>query len=308
MMIVSISRRTDIPALYTPWLMNRLREGFVLVPNPRNPHKLSRIQLNPDTVDCMAFWSKNPSPMLAHLQELEDWGVPLYFTFTLTPYGPELEPRIPSKKQLLDTFRQLSDALGPERVDWRYDPIIVDPDHPLSYHLERFAEYCAALAPCTSRCILSFVDDYTYLPRRFSPMQPFQIREIAAGFSRIAAPYGLPLFTCCEEADLSSFGIRHGACIDPLKIQRLLGSPIPFRKDPGQREHCGCIPSVDIGTYDTCTAGCAYCYATHRIQTAFVRAGAHNPASPLLTGWPEEGQEITERSMPSLVYRQLRFD
>jgi hypothetical protein len=305
--IISISRRTDIPALYTPWLMNRLREGYALVPHPRNPKKLSRVQLSPDVVDCFVFWSKNPGPLMEHLRELEVWGTPFYFTFTLTPYGNELEPGLPPKEKLLDTFQRLSEAVGPHRVDWRYDPVVLDPAHPVSYHLDRFSEYSEKLHSYTTRCIFSFLDPYAHLHGRFLPPNPEQMRQIAAGFSHIAASFRLPLLTCCEKVDLSPWGIRHGACIDPQKIQELLGRPVRTKKDAGQRESCGCAQSVDIGTYDTCTAGCAYCYATHRPSYALVRAKAHNAASPLLTGWPEQDQQITDRDMRSLVSEQLRL-
>lgn len=306
-MIISVSRRTDIPALYAPWLMNRLREGYVLVPHPRNSKRLSRVRLSPEVVDCFVFWSKNPSPLMEHLGELEAWGVSFYFTFTLTPYGHELEPGLPPKEKLLDTFRRLSEALGPRRVDWRYDPIVLDPAHPVSYHLERFAEYSEKLHMHTTRCILSFLDPYAHLHGRFLPPNPEQIRQIASGFSKIAGSYGLPLFTCCEMADLSPWGIKHGACIDPGKIEELLGCSLKAPKDTGQREHCGCIQSVDIGVYDTCTAGCAYCYATRRPSAALAGAKVHDPASPMLTGWPQQDQSITDREMRSLASEQLQF-
>ena len=110
-MIVSASRRTDIPALYSDWLMNRLDEGFVLIPNPRNPNRLSRVALSPETVDCFVFWTKNPAPMLDRLDRFDAFGFPYYFQFTLTPYGRDIEPGLPDKNELIRTFSELSDRI-----------------------------------------------------------------------------------------------------------------------------------------------------------------------------------------------------
>ena len=157
-MILSVSRRTDIPAYYSAWFLNRLAEGFVLVPNPHNPRQLSRIPLSPETVDCIVFWTKNPAPMLDALPRIEAAGYPFYFQFTLTPYGPRTEPGLPPKEELVRAFWALSRRLGPKRVVWRYDPVMVDGRYPTAWHLERFEALCNALEGAAERCVFSFVD------------------------------------------------------------------------------------------------------------------------------------------------------
>lgn len=304
-MIVSASRRTDIPAWYSGWLMNRLREGFVLIPNPYDAGRLGRAALSPENVDCLVFWTKNPAPMLEKLGEVERMGYQFYFQFTLTPYGPELEPRLPPKRELVRTFWELSRRLSPGRMVWRYDPVLVDALHPAAWHREQFRELCGALHGAACRCVFSYIDPYARLKGRFRAPNEKEMLAVAEGFAREAARYGLPLFTCAEEIDLSRFGIGHSACVDGELIEKLAGCPLRTAKDPGQRPACGCAASVDIGAYDTCPGGCAYCYATTSAKRAAARAAAHDPASPLLTGRPTGSERITDRTSPSQKILQM---
>ena len=301
-MIVSASRRTDIPALYADWLMNRLVESFALVSNPYRPGQLSRVALTPETVDCLVLWSKDPAPMLPKLDRLEEMGYPYYFQFTLTPYGPEVEPGLPEKAVLLETFRKLARRCGPERVVWRYDPVLLDEDHTIPWHIEAFAQMCRALEGSTRRCVFSFVDRYR--GSRFRTLTAEEMEEIGGAFARIAEGHSLPLYTCAETIDLSAYGVGHSACIDGQLIGSLLGCPIGGKKDKNQRAACGCLESVDLGAYDTCIHGCAYCYGTSGQRRAQTRHQAHDPRSPLLTGWPSGDERIVERAMPSLKQSQ----
>ncbi len=300
-MIVSASRRTDIPSFYSEWMLNRLREGFVLVPGVRSPKKLGRAHLSPETTDCIVFWTKDPAPMMPRLNEIRNMGYRFYFEFTLNPYGddPEgktLEPGLPPVAGRVDTFRRLADDLGPERVDWRYDPVIVNDRFPPSYHADRFGELCAALSGHTERCVVSFLDVYAHIGKRFSGMTEAQMRAIARCFPAIAREYRLPLFTCAEEVELTDCGIGHGACIDREKIGRIVGSALALSKDRSQRPACNCVESLDVGIYDTCPRGCAYCYATTSAATVGRRNAAHDPTSPMLTGRPTGGETIVDRT------------
>lgn len=304
-MIVSASRRTDIPAYYSQWLMGRLREGYVLISNPRDARRLGRAELSPDHVDCLVFWTKNPAPMLDRLPEIEKMGYRFYFQFTLTPYGPEVERNLPPKREIIRTFRELSRRIGPERVVWRCDPVMVTEEFPVAWHLERFRELCGTLHDAACRCVFSFIDPYPHIGKRLRAMSREEMLAVSEGFSRIAAGYRLPLFTCAEEIDLSRFSIGHSACIDRELIERLIGCPIRARKDPGQRPACSCIESVDIGAYDTCPNGCAYCYATTSPKTVRDRVRVHDPKSPLLTGTPRGDEIITDRTAPSQKIYQL---
>ncbi len=305
-MILSVSRRTDIPAFYADWWYRRVDEGFVLVPDPYDPQHISRVTLSPSAVDCIVFWSKDPAPMLPRLSELDARGYLYYFTFTITGWGNALEPGAPDTAAAIDTFRTLSGLLGPARVDWRFDPILLGGERTPERVAKQFARLCAQLAPLTTRCILSFADPYAHLDKSLPrPPDDGQIRDTAALLAPVAKRYGLPLFTCAERADLSSFGIQKGACIDPDKISRLLGCALEAVKDPGQRKACGCVQSVDVGVYDTCPGGCRYCYATPHPAAAARRCQAHDPAAPMLTGWPRGDEKITDRPMPPLSGGQL---
>lgn len=304
-MIVSASRRTDIPRYYAPWLINRLRAGYALAADPYDARHLTRVGLRPSDVDLLVLWTKDPRPLLARLGELDDFGIPYYFQYTITTLGPDLEPAAPDMATAVGAFLRLSRRLGPERVDWRFDPVLIDEAHPLSQTVQRFCALADALRGATARCILSFCDPYG--GRKARPMGEETIRTAARALGEAAAARGLPLFACAEPYDLRPFGILPGACIDAQKAARILASEVAAKKDAGQRPACRCLPSVDIGAYDTCPAGCAYCYATHSARRARERCAAHDPNSPLLTGWPRGDERVTERAMPSIQIAQTRL-
>ncbi len=137
-MIVSASRRTDIPSFYGKWFVNRLKEGYVLIQNPYNNNRYSKAYLTVSDVDIIVFWTKNPIPFLKYLPEIERMGYSYYFEFTLTPYGKETERNLPDKEVLMDAFIKLAKKLGRHRVVWRYDPIIIDDNYTIEYHTKRF--------------------------------------------------------------------------------------------------------------------------------------------------------------------------
>ncbi len=285
-MIISASRRTDIPACYADWFFRRLKEGYVCVSNPFNPRSISRISLSPDVVDAIVFWTKNPIPMLAHLDELSAY--PCLFQFTLTPYGRDLENGLPDKKtDLLRAFRALSKAAGPERVIWRYDPILFTEVYTPQWHLSTFSRYAAALSGCTQRVIISFVDLYAKTQRNMRGIALTQLSEdellsFAAGLCACAHAQGMQVQTCAEEIDLSASGIPHGACIDGVLLERIVGAPLRVPRHDGQRNACLCAESVDIGIYDTCTNGCRYCYANASAAAIAAHRKAYDPDSPIL--------------------------
>ncbi|MDR0401147.1 MAG: DUF1848 domain-containing protein [Treponema sp.] len=265
-MIISASRRTDIPAFQGGWFMDCLRSGEVFVKNPMNGTQVSRIDLSPEAVDCFVFWTKNPAPFLPFLDELDSRGYRYYFQFTLTPYDRDLEPRVPEKAALLDTFCRLSERIGRERVLWRYDPIMLNSRYGALYHGEQFEQFCRALAGRTEKCVISFIDSYGFLKKTFAGLgiQELTADEIA-GIAELLGPlaekYGLALASCCEKADLARYNIGRNRCVDAELINRVFGLNVSRRKDPGQRTCCGCVVSRDIGSYHTCLHGCRYCYA-----------------------------------------------
>lgn len=298
-MIISASRRSDIPCYYSEWLLNRLQEGYVLVPNPRNANRLSRVELSPQNVDCIVFWTKNPAPMLSRLSRVDEMGYPYYFEFTVTAYGRETEPNLPEKQAVIDTFKRLSDQIGPDRVDWRFDPILKEEEFSASRIGAQYENLCRQLRDYTERCIISFVDEYYHTRNRTKTLNRNEMLEAAGMISDIGSQYGLPVVSCAEEIDLSSLGIEHASCIDRSKVERLVGSLIKLKKDAGQRPACGCIESVDIGAYDTCGNGCTYCYAVTGEKVLKRKMGQHDPNSPLMTGFPKGTELITERTNKS---------
>ena len=306
-MIISASRRTDIPAFYADWFFRRLGEGFVCTRNPMNHHQISRIALTPQTVDGIVFWTKNPTPMLNRLSLLQDY--PHYFQFTLTPYGKDLEPGVPSKQDvIIPVFRQLSRLLGPERVIWRYDPIVLTPTYTLEYHVQYFEALAKRLSGYTHVCTISFVDSYRHLQKQgFLPLGEREMLALAEPFAEIGRKYDLTLQTCAESVDLSQFGIAHGSCIDGRLLEALIGQSLDLTKDNNQRQECSCMTSIDIGMYDSCGHGCLYCYANHSAGAVQRNIHSHDPHSPLLYGVIGQEDVVKDREIFSCKRSQLQL-
>lgn len=304
-MIISASRRTDIPALYPKWMLNRLREGEALFKYPRNPGRLGRVCLSPETVDCIVFWTKNPLPMLERLDELDALRYSYYFTYTITPYS-DMEPGLPPIEKRVETFLRLSDRLGKKRVDWRMDPLIVDGLHDVDWNIDRFGRLCEKLAGATERCIMNPVRHYKHLGGKFSKLDENAQARAARGILDIAATQGLALYNCAGKFP-DGPEIGRCACIDAKKIGEITGRPLRAVKDPGQPKSCHCAVSIDIGEYDSCTGGCAYCYANRTAARAADNFKQHDPDSPLLIGRPLGNEIITDRTAPSLAEEQLSF-
>ena len=264
-MIISASRRTDIPAFYSPWFFNRIKEGYVLVPNPFNSKMISKVSLNPAVIDCIVFWTKNPAPMIEKLDKLEDYKY--YFQFTLNPYGEKLENNLPSVAKRIDIFKRLSDKIGREKVIWRYDPILTNEEFNVSFHKEAFARIADGLKDHTEKCMLGFIDHYQHIRTavgqfNIKPLAKEEIEEIAVSFRQTMDAYPtLQLDTCTSKVDLRHLNIPAGLCVDKKLIERITGYPILAKKDKNQRNICNCIESIDIGTYESCLNGCIYCYA-----------------------------------------------
>ena len=304
-MILSVSRRTDIPACYLEWFMRRLQEGFVLVRNPMNPRQVSRIALSPDTVDCIVFWTKNPLPLMPHLPQVEAMGYPYLLQMTLTGYGADVETALPPVEERIAAMQALAGRIGAERLVWRYDPILLSERYSPEWLAENFARLAEALAGCTHRCVISFLDLYPKIRSRLQACgarccTEADMRRLAASFAETAARRGLTLQTCSERVDLTEFGVVHGACIDGDVISRIVGQPLQTRRDANQRSACGCVASIDIGEYDTCRNGCLYCYANHGDAVVTRQAALHDPESPLLVGALTPQDRVTERKVASL--------
>lgn len=301
-MIISASRRTDLPAHYFPWLVNRLRAGFALVRNPMNPRQVSRVDLRPEAVDGLVLWTKDPRPMLNRLDALD--GYAWYVQFTLTPYGRDVEPGLPDKEGVLEpAFMELSRRIGPERVIWRYDPVLLTGRYTREFHLRAFSGMAKRLAPYTKRCVISFLDYYKCMGKAAVELgvdwpSPAGQEGLARELAGIAESVGLQMEACAEPLDLEPYGIRRGHCIDAGLLERISGRPLVVGPDKNQRPRCGCAQSVDIGAYSCCPNGCRYCYANHSPAALKRNMAAHDPDSPLLIGQLGPEDKVTERKLP----------
>lgn len=310
-MLLSVSRRTDIPAYYADWFFARLREGFVLVRNPVNPHSVARVSLLPEVIDGIVFWTKNPVPMLDRLDALS--GYPYYFQFTLTSYGTDIEPGIPGKgRVLLPAFQRLSDKIGPDRVIWRYDPILLNPAYTAAYHEKTFDRMARRLQGYTDTCVLSFIDDYKSTARnaqalRLSPLPEATMRRLAASLSGIARGYGIAVNACAEALDLTAEGVVRAACVDAARMTRISGQALRAGRDKNQRPACGCSASIDLGAYNTCPGGCLYCYANYDDRKIPRQTALHDPAGPLLFGTVGPEDTVYERAVASCADPQQRL-
>ncbi len=286
-MIISVSRRTDIPALYGDWFIKRLRSGEVLVRNPFNRKQISRIPLNHEEVECIVFWTKDPGDFIKHLDEIDRMGFKYYFLFTLNPYDKTIEKNIDFKKSIIRTFKELSDRIGRERVLWRYDPIIVTDKMDIEYHKKWFAYLTDELKDYTECCIISFLDEYKKIKNNIRslgiiPPDSEWIDDFCSFAGNLCREKGLRINTCAQSEDLRKFGIGKSSCIDAGLIKRIIGNRIISRKAASIRGECRCVESRDIGAYNTCINGCIYCYANSSSNKSSFNNLKYDTESPLL--------------------------
>ena len=273
-MIISVSRRTDIPAFYSSWFMERIREGNVLVKNPFNSSQAKTVSLRPEEVDALVFWTRNAEPLMKHLKELDDRGYNYIFLYTITGYGTPLEKKSPPLEKALESFKKLSHEIGPEKIFWRFDPIIYASGKGEEWIASCFNNIACALRNETQRVIVSFLDFYPKVVKRLKTVekecgfkiidlthQNTMVGKIATTLAELATTNSMEIFSCAEKKELASFGIQPGSCIDGKALNRLFGTKITIEKDKSQRPQCRCTTSQDIGEYRTCRHGCVYCYA-----------------------------------------------
>lgn len=308
-MILSASRRTDIPNYYSEWFLNRIKERYLYVRNPMNIHQVSKIDISPEIVDCIVFWTKNPEPMLDKLEQLKDYKY--YFQFTLTGYGKDMEPALPHKKdKMIPIFQRLSEMIGKEKVIWRYDPIVITETYSEEYHLKAFQEIASSLNGYCKRVVISFVDLYAKTKKNMKDIQTIDKKQsklitFSKKLAEIAISNGMEIETCAELIDLSSCGIKHSSCIDKNLIEKIIGCPIKVEKDKNQREECGCVESVEIGTYNSCLNGCKYCYANYSEEKVKASRALYDVHSPILCSKITEEDKIRERDVKSIREGQI---
>ncbi len=289
MRVISASRRTDIPAFYSEWFMNRIRGGYCHWMNPYTS-QVFKMSLKPEDVIAIAFWTRNAAPMLPHLDELNERGYRYYFMVTVLGYSRPLESHNPGLDTALRTFQELSKRVGPDRVFWRYDPIVISDVTPPEYHLQRFQTIAQRLKGYTNRCIYSFLDMYGKTSRNLSAINNVNVYtlEDEARYSLvkqmldIAYMQDMQLQTCCEEDYQAVPELVRGRCVDIDVLRKLTGDSELGLPDRPTRKLCGCVASTDIGMYDTCLFGCRYCYATNSRDNARQRHLQHDPQDSIL--------------------------
>ena len=272
-MIISASRRTDIPAFYSKWFIDCIHKGSCAVVNPFNPNQIREVSLLPNDVDAIVFWTRYPKPLMHYLNELSDRGYTYIFLFTITGYPKWLEPNAKRFDETINVFKKLSQSIGAHKVIWRYDPILFSRELDFSFHLQNFHTIAKQLYQHTHNVVISIMEPYPKVVKRLTPLLPtkkivlnpfdaFNTKVLLQFFQSlqdIATLYGLHLQSCCSP--LEKYGIERGPCINAELIQSITGIQKQFAKDPHQRTYCLCAKSVDIGMYNSCKCGCLYCYA-----------------------------------------------
>lgn len=284
-MILNTGSRTDIPAFYSDWFYNRIREGYVLVRNPYHPTRITKYLLQPEVIDALVFCTKNPLPMLDRLSLLSAFD--MFWSVTITPYGREIEPLVPPKEQVISSFKRLSSLVGKGRMSWRYDPIFITEQYPVSYHIEQFHRMAEALSGYTEQCVVSFIDLYEKTKRNFRGIHSvtgYDQETLIAAFSEIAKRNRLQIHLCCENAELVRENVDADGCLTKAVLEKALGCRLDVPQKKMAREECSCLLGADIGAYNTCPHGCLYCYANYDSETVARNQKLHRASSPLLTG------------------------
>ena len=293
-MILNISGRTDIIAFYTPWFMRRLKEGVVDVRNPIYPKLVSRIYFK--DVDLIVFCTKNPHPFLPYLEEIKK---PVLFQVTLTPYKKEIEPNVIDKRTIVEDIKKLSKILGKENVFVRYDPIFLNDQYTVEYHKKAFLKMCSLLDGYVSHIIISFIDDYKNVRKnrkvlRIKNFTNEDFREIGLSFSNSARMHNMTVQTCSEYYTLEEYGFVVNDCVSKELAKKLTGKNYPTWKGRNNK-YCGCANMVDIGSYNTCSHYCKYCYANYDEDKIKDNIKNHHFDSTMLIGYLESDDEVKVR-------------
>ena len=313
--IISASRSTDIPAFYADWFFHRLTVGYSAWTNPFNGVKSF---VSYEKCRFIVFWSKNPRPLLEHLDELKERNIGCYIQYTLNDYEKEgLEKGVPPLEERIDTFKRLVDQLGQGRVIWRFDPLILTDKVSLNDLLQKVENIGDQLLGYTEKLVFSYADIALYKKVKanldkshvnYAEWTTAQMEEFAERLSGLNQKWNYQLATCGEKMDIDRYGIQHNKCVDDDLMIRfahhdktlmdflgvevkesLFGTEIVKKKDnrdKGQRQFCGCIVSKDIGEYNTCPHLCEYCYANASKEKAQENYNIHemNPLGETITG------------------------
>ena len=307
-MIINTGQRTDIPAFYADWFANRLRKGFVLVRNPYNPKSVTRYRLTPDVVDCIGFCTKNPEPMLKYMELLKPFHQ--FWYVTITPYGKEIEPHVPNKLKVLESFRRVAEIVGANCMGWRYDPIFISDAYPVERHIRAFEYMAKALSGSTNTAVISFIDLYEKTKRNFPEVRPVRAEDcltLGKAFVEIGKRYGMTIRPCAEGNALAQFGADCSGCMTIPMYEQAIGQRLKVPRQAPARKECACYLGADIGAYNTCGHLCRYCYANYDTKTVRQNMLKHDPASPMLIGHLMQGDAVHEAKQESWIDGQMRL-
>lgn len=261
--IISASYKDDTPAFFSEEFFNNVRRGFAMIETKYGPKAVSLLQKD---VHCIVFWTKNCCDHF--IENMQTLKMPYYIQWTITGYDKDIEPKVPEKSEVLERFKKVSGIIGPRRTIWRYDPILISDKYTVEYHISRFAQMCRTLKGYTTRCVISFFDEYGKIQNEIKQglmRKPTlsEIRTMAAAMAKAAAENGMTIQTCAERGyDISEFGIKEGPCVDAAFIESEFGITLDEsikRTDSFRR--CDCAVNTDIGNYHRCRHDCKYCYA-----------------------------------------------
>ncbi len=308
-MIIQTGQRTDIPAFYSEWFANRLKEGYVLVRNPYNPQSVTKYLLDPSVVDMIGFCSKNPAPMLKYMDLLKPYHQ--YWFVTITPYGKDIEPNVPRVSSVLASFRELAGIVGAGCMGWRYDPIIIDQDWTVERHIECFESMAAEMAGFTHTAVISFIDLYEKVKRNYPSARSVPLStqlSLTEALVRIGRKYDMVIKPCGEDKILETVGADCSGCMTVRTFEEAIGCNLIVPPNPGNRKECACYITGDIGAYNTCGHLCRYCYANAEKETVLQNMKLHDPQSPMLIGNLEAGDTVHQAKQKSWIDYQMRLD
>lgn len=308
-MIINTGSRTDIPAFYSEWLLNRVKEGYVMARNPYYPKQIHKYVLNPEVVDCIVFCTKNPKPLSTKIKELDAFKQ-LWFV-TITPYGKDIEPNVIDKKEVIEATKSLANHLGKNSVAWRYDPIFINEKYDIAYHKRAFRKIASELKDSIQEVVISFIDLYEKTKKNFPEVKQVTKEEeieLVKEFTAICREYNLEIRTCLEGEYLEKYGINVSGCMNQEVIERAIGNPLIIKKNIKTREGCNCLLGNDIGAYNSCAHLCKYCYANYDAKIVLDNMKKHDKNSPLLIGNLNEDDIIKDVIQESWLDKQIRLD
>jgi hypothetical protein len=302
--VISASRRTDIPAFYVDWFVNRLKAGAAHVQQPYT-NKLIRISLDPNEVSAIIFWSKNYAPLLRKIKVIEKTTKNLFFHFTITA-NRELESHTPDYRDAIADYIFIARRYSQERIMWRYDPICITDSLSFEIHEERFIRCAEMLKGYAQKCTMSFVHPYKKVLYNLKnaghaliDLSVDEKRRFAHRLAVISETYGIQLHACCNDYLLSE-KIKKASCIDGDYLTEIFGACVDKRR-VATRKECACTMSVDIGAYDTCAHGCVYCYANNDKDNSRLAHQRHNPE------WKALGKDVTEPTVRTRKKQEKLF-